>query len=118
MIGRMRERVTIQAANRTADSVGQRIPYWYAVDTVSARCRHLTGAELERARAIHQDVRVSMTVRYRKAWVVPDNPAIDPDLSQPIGKLRALWNGVPYNIHAALPDERRVYMDLLTSVAV
>lgn len=63
--GRLRHRVTIQAATITQDSRGQTVETWADVVTVWARCRQVSGREATLARQLHAEAEWRIDMRFR-----------------------------------------------------
>jgi SPP1 family predicted phage head-tail adaptor len=99
--GKLRERVVIKASVDTVDSVGQPVPVWSTtIATVWGRAIYLSGLELIRAQKINAEISLKFQIRYRADVTV---------------KHRVVWNGVNWNIHAVLRDDRPTMLSLMCS---
>lgn len=98
-IGQLRDRITIQKRGGGTDSWGDPLPdAWTDHATLWANVRHLTGTESIKSDADTSIVKASFRVRTRK----------DIDAGMRVKHL-----GFDYDIEAVLPDDRRVFMDLI-----
>ena len=88
--GQLRQRVTLQTRDTTADAYGQQVTTWtdFAA-SVPAEVAPLSGREFLTAGATQGEVMAKVLIRYL-AGVVP--------------AMRLLFDGDTYNIVAVLPD--------------
>lgn len=63
--GRLTQRVTIQSAGVTRNSIGEEVRSWSDVATVWAEIRPLSARELINAKAAMAQVTTRITIRYR-----------------------------------------------------
>lgn len=97
--GQLRDRITVQKMGSGVDEWGTPLPTdWQEYAKVWANFKHLTGSESIRSGADTSIVKASVRVRFRK----------DIDASMRVQHL-----GFTYDIEAVLPDDRRVFMDLI-----
>ena len=104
--GNLRKRVTFQTRSTATDSFGGQINVWVDAFTVYAEVSPLSGRELVSAQAVQSEVSPQLTVRYR------------PDFSDPksVSRMRAVYNGRTFNIHASINlDERNRQVTLSVS---
>ena len=107
-IGRLDERVTLQARTETQDAAGQSSASWTTVGDVWADAETLSGREFYAAQQAQQGVAVRIRIRYRS------------DISS---LHRVIWRGAAHDIKAVIErnESRRNYVDLMctagTSIA-
>ena len=97
IITKLWARVTLQQQTGAVDAVGQPTDTWSNVCTIYADPRHLRGLESLRSGAPVSTVKASFRIRYRDGVHAG---------------MRLLFNGIPYNILAVLPQGRREAIDL------
>ena len=105
MIGKLRNRVTIQQEGKTSDGQGGYSLGWTALDTVWCRITPIRGEERIQAGGLESSVTHRARIRYR---------------SDVTAGMRLLLGSTAYNIRAVLnPDERKQYllMDVEEGVA-
>lgn len=95
--GEMREKVTIQAESRAADTIGGAALDWTEVATVWANVVPSSGGEFVRSEELSATVTHRVTVRFRDDLTAAN---------------RLVWRGVPLQIRSVLPDRWRRYMVL------
>ena len=96
--GRLGSRVTIQQRTDTQNEIGELVPTWSTLSAVWADVIHNSGLETIKAGASASVVKASIRIRYR-ADVKPS--------------MRVVKGSDVYNIEAVLPDQGRVYCDLV-----
>ena len=102
--GDLCSQIVIQAPSTTQDEIGQPVLVWTDFASVWADIRMKSGLETIKAGAVTSTVQASIRIRYRT------------DLT---AGMRAVHNGVIYNITSVMPDvSRRVYTDLAVEVVV
>lgn len=102
-IGDFREQFAIETQNDDQDPVtGGAAPAWtpITVDAIKGSAEYLSGSELERAQRINGAIQMKFTTWFR---------------ADVTNKCRVVWNSKSWNIHAVLPDDRRVFMALMAS---
>lgn len=82
MIGELKHRITLQEQVIIKDELEQEIETWQEVNKVWAEIKPLSGKEYFKARQTKSDVRVQITIRYKKEVhnqmrVVFDNQAYE-----------------------------------------
>jgi len=97
IITKLWARVTIQQHSNAVDAIGQPTDTWEDVCTIQADARHQRGLEALRSGAPVSTVKASFRIRHRDGINAG---------------MRLLFNGVPYNIVAVLPQGRREVIDL------
>ena len=96
--GRLNSRVTIQQRTDTHNEIGELVPAWSTLAAVWADVIHNSGLETIKANASASVVKASIRIRYRTD-VKPS--------------MRVVKGSDVYDIEAVLPDQGRVYCDLV-----
>ncbi|OCL28412.1 phage head closure protein [Gilliamella sp. wkB171] len=101
IIGRLRQRITLQKFESYRDPFGQVIKEWKDIATVWAEVKAVTGKELMLSQQEMSSITIRIYIRYRK----------DIDTTW---RIKHLIVGSQYlNIKAVLPDAKRTYLELL-----
>ena len=104
--GQLNHRMLIQQPMAVKDALGAPIQVWADVATVWAEIQPLSGREARIADRVAAEVTHQITVRYRS----------DLDDPQVVARMRVLFRGRIFSIHAALnDDEANVAIILLAS---
>lgn len=104
--GQLNHRVRIQQPTTVKDALGAPTQLWVDVATVWADIQPLSGREARIADRVAAEVTHQITVRYRS----------DLDDPQAVVRMRVLFRGRIFSIHAALnDDEANVAIILLAS---
>lgn len=99
LIGRMRDRVSIQSETRTSDGRGGYTKTWTTLATVWAQISPLRAAEQVEAGALQGVTVFRATIRYRDDVTTP---------------MRVLWGSRVFNIRGITnTDERKRFTELL-----
>lgn len=96
--GRLNSRVTIQQRTDTQDSIGEPVPTWSTLAAVWADVLHNSGIEAVKADSSTSVVKASIRIRFR---------------SDVKASMRVVKGADIYEIKAVLPDQGRVYCDLV-----
>ena len=94
----LKNRVTIQSPSTDVDSVGQPLTTWTDTAYSWANIKHINGISSIKSGADTSIVRCSIRIRYR------------PDIN---AGMRVLHGTDVYDIQAVLPDDNRVFLDLV-----
>lgn len=95
-VGRLRERVTIEAPQRTSDGTGGETVSWTVLATLWAEVRALSGAEVTQAERAEARAPCNVTIRFRD------------DVTT---RMRLVWRGEVMNIRALRdPDGKRHWL--------
>ncbi len=103
--GQLRNRITIQQRVTQQDAAGQPVDSWVTLFTCWADVSPLTGRELLAAAAVQSSVTHAITVRYRPEFAVPKD----------VARMRVVFSGRYFNIHAALNQDERNRVVILRS---
>ena len=101
--GELRRRVTLQQRIQGQDAAGGILATWADLATVSAKVDQLTGRELLAAQAVHAEITLEVTVRWR------------PELADPrtAARYRVRYGTRTLSIHGVIDiDDRRQYVVL------
>lgn len=96
--GSLRDEIVIQAPATETDAAGQPLDTWTDVCRTRASIRHQSGMQVIRADADVSIVTASIRIR-RRAGITAG--------------MRVLHGTAAYDIQSILPDEGRVWMDLV-----
>ena len=99
--GDLRNRITIQAPSTVQDDTGQVLTDWTDVALVWASIKHVSGVSAIQSGMDTSSVKASIRIRHRTGINAG---------------MRVLHGTTVYQIEAVMPDERRVYTDLVTKV--
>lgn len=95
-VGRLRERITIEAPTRTGDGTGGAALTWAALATVWAEVTTKSGAEVAAGERMEARARLTIRLRYRD------------DVTS---AMRIVWRGAQLNIRAVRdPDGARRWL--------
>ena len=98
--GELRNRITVQAASQIQDETGQMLTDWTDVALVWASIQHVSGLSSNRSGMDVSSVKASIRMRFRTGLNAG---------------MRILHKDTVYTIEAMLPDERRVYLEMICS---
>lgn len=100
--GDLRSRITLQASSTVQDETGQMMPgVWTDLATVSASVKHQSGLSAIKSGMDVSSVKASIRIRHRTGIHAG---------------MRVLHRGEIYSIEAVMPDEQRVFLDIVASV--
>lgn len=94
----LKNRVTIQSPSTSVDSVGQPLTTWTDIAYLWASIKHVNGISSIKSGADTSVVKCSVRIRYK--------PGIN-------AGMRVLHGTDVYDIQAVLPDDNRVFLDLV-----
>jgi SPP1 family predicted phage head-tail adaptor len=101
--GTLRTPLTIQQQAVTQDAIGQPLTTWTTFAEVWGDLRYKSGAEVIRADAESSAVKCSIRIRY---------------LAGVTAGMRVTDGATTFDIEAVMPDQHRVYVDLVCRVFV
>lgn len=103
-IGKLDQRITLQAQTATPDGIGGVTQGWVTIGTVWARAGAVRASEAMAEGRMNAEAQVRFTIRARG------------DLTE---RHRIIWRGVAYNIRGIpLPQTRALYMDVIADRGV
>lgn len=98
----LKNRVTIQAPSTSVDALGQPLTAWTDTAYLWASIKHINGISSIKSGADTSIVKASIRLRYK--------PGIN-------AGMRVLHGADVYDIQAVLPDDNRVFVDLVCTRA-